>query len=279
VCAADGEHQQHGVQPDERDRPAPRAAERARGVRDQRDRGEARGDGERLERPQRAADAERHGCVAQQREQRSVGRVLVRPAEEREDFVGGGARGNVRVGVEAVQRTEPGEADVAEHVLRDQRRTEQQDRVRERDRDPQPAQRDRARAQQHEHIARAHQQRQRLKRARAEGVYVQVAERPRQPWRPAAAARGHVLRRLRRGCRRGQKHRDDDAEHPEHPDRAGQARAIGAGRARRSPPRAWRRGCLDRRAAGGRGALHRPIVAARRGQAFGEECRIHPTRV
>ena len=54
-----------------------------RGARDQRDRAEARQHGERLECPQPAGQPERHEGVAEQREQRAVGGVLVGPAEER----------------------------------------------------------------------------------------------------------------------------------------------------------------------------------------------------
>jgi hypothetical protein len=87
VRAADGEHEQHRVQSDERRRPTGRVPEPSGGASDQCDRAETAEHGERLERPQRAADAERDGRVAEQREQRSVWRVLIRPAEKREDFV------------------------------------------------------------------------------------------------------------------------------------------------------------------------------------------------
>jgi hypothetical protein len=172
VRAADGEHEQHRVKPDERDRPAARHADPLGREPDQRDRPEARDDGEGLERPQRAADAERDGRIAEQREQRAVRRVLVGPAEEREHFVARCLRGDVRVRVQSVQRAEPGEADVAEDVLGDQRRPEQQDRVREHNRDPQRAQRHRARAHEDRDIAGAHHQRQRLKAARPERAQV-----------------------------------------------------------------------------------------------------------
>jgi hypothetical protein len=117
VCTADREHKQHRVQPDECCRPARRVPEPSGCSCDQRDGGEARGDSDCLERPQAAGQAERRRRVAEQREQRAVRRVLIRPADEREDFVAGGLRGHVRVWVEAVQRAEPREADVAEDVL------------------------------------------------------------------------------------------------------------------------------------------------------------------
>jgi hypothetical protein len=117
VRAADREHEQDRVQPNECRGPARRVPEPSGRARDQRDGGEARDDRNRLKRPQAAGQAERCRRVAQQREQRAVGRVLIRPADERKDFVAGGLRGYVRVRVEAVQRAESGKADVAEDVL------------------------------------------------------------------------------------------------------------------------------------------------------------------
>jgi hypothetical protein len=117
VRAADGEHQQHGVQPDERRGPAGRLAELGRRARDERDGGEAAGDGHGLERPQASGEPERRRGVAGQREQRPVGGVLVGPADEPEDFVARRLRGDVRVRVQTVQRSQAGKAEVAEHVL------------------------------------------------------------------------------------------------------------------------------------------------------------------
>ena len=261
VSAADGELEQHRVQPDERDRPAPRHADPLGREPDQRDRAEARAHGEGLERPQRAADAERHGRVAEQREQRAVRRVLVGPAEEREHFVARCLRGDVRVRVQAVQRAESGKADVAEHVLREQRRPQQQDRVREHDRDPQRAQRHRPRAHEHRHVARAHHERQRLKAARPERAKVQVSERPRQPRRPPTAARRHVLRRRGRGLGGDQEDGHDHSEQPELPERTRQPRPTMRRRPARTSASARGASGLDRRAGGGRGGLHRLIVA------------------
>ncbi len=87
VRAADGEHEQYGIEPDERRSPAPRLPQAPGGAREQRDGAEARQDGERLERPQPTGQPERDEGVAEQREQRAVGGVLVGPAEKREDFV------------------------------------------------------------------------------------------------------------------------------------------------------------------------------------------------
>jgi hypothetical protein len=144
VRAADRQHEQHRVQPEECGGPATRVSELAGGACDEGDRGEARDDGERLERPQAAGKPERGGGIAGEREQRPVRGMLVGPADEPEDFVAGGLSGDVRVRVQPVQRSEPREAEVAEHVLGDQRRAQQQDRVRSEDRRDDRAHRQRA---------------------------------------------------------------------------------------------------------------------------------------
>jgi hypothetical protein len=263
VRTAHGEHEQHGIEPDEGRRPAARLAEAPRGHRDERNGAEAREHGERLERPQPAGEAERHEGVADQREQRPVGGVLVGPAEEREDFVARGLRGDVGVGVESVQRAEPGEADVAEHVLGDQRRPEQEERVGRHHGRRDRAQAERARGQQHEQIARAHDQAERLKAARAD-AHAEPFQRPGQPADPAAAARGDVLRRFPRRAGRRQEGARDDAEQPEQPERPQQPAAAGSRLSARGGLTAackrWRGPC--RRAGRGRGDRHRPIVAS-----------------
>jgi hypothetical protein len=240
VRAAHGEHEQHWIEPDERRRPAARLSEAPGGHRDERDRAEARQHGERLERPQPAREPERHEGIAEQREQRPVGGVLVGPAEEREDFVARGLRGDVRVRVEAVQRAEPGEADVAEHVLGDQRRPEQEDRVGRHHGRRDRAQAERARGQQHEQVARAHDQAERLKAARAD-AHAEPFQRPGQPPDPAAAARGDVLRGFPRRAGRRQEGACDDAEQAEQPERPQQPRAGRRRAARGGPPAAWER--------------------------------------
>jgi hypothetical protein len=130
VSAADGQLEQHRVQADEGRRPAGRATEACGGARDQCDRAEARGDGKHLERPQPAGDPEWSGRVAREREQRAVGGVLEGPAHEREDRVGWRFCRDVGVRVQAVQGSHAGEAQVAEHVLGDQRWAQEQDQVR-----------------------------------------------------------------------------------------------------------------------------------------------------
>jgi hypothetical protein len=181
----------------------------------------------------------------------------------------------VRVRVETVQRTEPGEADVAEDVLREQRRPEQQDHVRREDRRSDRPERQRLRSQQHERIARAHDQRQRLESSRAE-AHAESLERAGEPARPAARARGHVLRRFS-GCTGArQEDGDDDTEQPEQPERANESRralrgalpSVAAALPAQGP------GSMNWRARRGRGDRHRLIVTSTRRQACGRKCRI-----
>jgi hypothetical protein len=117
VRPSDRQHEQHRVQAHERRGPASRVSEPARRPRDQRHRREARDDRDRLERPQPARKSQGDQRVAEQREQRAVGRVLERPADEVEDVVGGRFGGDVRVGVEAMQDPQPCERQIAEDVL------------------------------------------------------------------------------------------------------------------------------------------------------------------
>ena len=194
VRTAHTQHQQHRVQADERDGP-PWRVPRARGrPRDQSHRAGARDHGDRLEGPHAAREAQRHDRVAEQREQRAIRGVQKRPADEVEHRVGGRFGGEVRVRVEPVQGAQACERQVAEHVLGDQRRSEQQARVSQRDRARESGHRQSARRQQHQRVAHAHQQRQRLVVA-ARKADAQSSQWPSQPRGPAAAARGHVLRR------------------------------------------------------------------------------------
>jgi hypothetical protein len=141
VRPADRQHEQYRVQPNERRRPAPGVPEATAGSHDQRHRAQAARDRQRLERPQPAGQPQRSRRVAREREQRTVGGVLERPSDEREDGVGRGFRRHVRIRVESVQSPHPPECQVPEHVLGDQRRAEQQDHVGRHDRDHQRAHR------------------------------------------------------------------------------------------------------------------------------------------
>jgi hypothetical protein len=218
VGATDAEHQQHGVQADERHRPAWRVSRARRRPREQRHRGEAGHDSDRLERPQAAGEPQRRDRVADEREQRAVWRVKERPADEVEHRVPRGLRGEVRVRIETVQRAQPRERQVPEHVLGDERRPQQQRRVSEHDRTHERGRRQPTRGEQHQRVARTHQQRQRLE-AVARQADPQPRQRPCQPRGPAAAACGDVQRR-RRGCARAdQEHAGDHTDQPDSADR------------------------------------------------------------
>ncbi len=137
VCAADGEDEQHRVQAHERRGPAGGVSKATGRARDERDCAEARCCREHLQRPQATRDAERGGGVADDREQRAIRGVLERPSHELEDRVGARFGGDVGVWVKAVQGPHAREGEVAEDVLGDQRRPEQQrSRARARSRRP-----------------------------------------------------------------------------------------------------------------------------------------------
>ncbi len=214
VCAAHGQHQHHRVQPHESGGPPRRLAESLGCPRDQCHRAEARSDGDCLECPQPAREPERRDRIADEREQRPVRGVLKRPADETEHLVGGSFGRHMRVGVQSVQRSQARERQIAEHVLRDQRRPKQQDHIRRHDRARQRLHRQRSRANEHERVARAHDQHQRLEAAAAQPE-VQPMQRPRQPCRPAAGASGDVLRGRGRRAGANQEERREDSEQPE----------------------------------------------------------------
>jgi hypothetical protein len=219
VGSALGQRQHHRVQADERRRPRRRAPQTPGRTRDQRDRADAREHGDRLERPQPARQPQRHERIAQQREQRTVRRVLEGPADELVHRVGGRFGGEVRVRVKAVQSPQARERQVAEHVLGDQRRAEQQDHVRHDDRHrdrrhPQPARR-----RQHQQVARAHDQHQRLEAGIGEAD-AQTPQRAGHPHRPSARAGGNELGRRRGGARAQQRHAHDDAHQAQQAERA-----------------------------------------------------------
>ena len=229
----------------------------------QRDRGQAGGDREPLQRPQPAGHPERGDRVACEREQRAVGRMLEGPAHEQVHGVGGHLGGDVRVRVQPVQGAQPGEIEVAEDILGDQRRPEQQHEVRGDDRRPQRAPGQRARGEQDRHVARGHDQRKRLEARRAE-AHTEAPQWAGQPARPAAAARGDVLRwAARRACREQQ----DAREHAEQTERPEHAQRTDRGRRCSRPGGARAAGRTSRGARGfcqGSGRLHAPIVTSRR---------------
>ena len=191
VRAAHREHEQHRVQAEEGERERARASEPPGGERRQPHGGEARDRRERLQRPQPAGEAERGHCVAGEREQRPVGRVLERPADEAEHGIGGRLGGEVRVRVEPVQGAHATEREIAEHVLGDQRRAEQQDHVGEHDSRCEQREGQRAGGHERDQVAGADDERERLEAALAEH-FARPGERAREPMRPAAAVGRHV---------------------------------------------------------------------------------------
>jgi hypothetical protein len=197
VGATDGQHEQNGVEPQEGGGEGGGVAEALCGPGGQPDRREAAKPGERLQRPQPARSPQRDGRIARQGEQRPVGGVLEGPADEAENWVGGGFGGNVGVGIEAVQGTHPREGRVAEHVLGEQRGSQEQEQVGQHDRRPQRPRRQLPDAAQHEQVAAADDQHENLEGGAAQ-VRADSAERSRQPIRPAATVGGDVA-----GWRRG----------------------------------------------------------------------------
>jgi hypothetical protein len=181
------------VQAHKHRRPLRRAPHPLRGARDQRHRAQAGGHRDRLQRPQATRQSERRERIGGEREQRAVGGALKRPPHKWEHRVGGRFGGHMRVGVKAMQHTQPRKRQVAEHVLGEQWWSQQQHHVHRHDcRGDRPA-REHPRGEQHCHIARAHRERQRLEAARADPK-PEAVQRPIQPRRPAAAATRHVLR-------------------------------------------------------------------------------------
>jgi len=233
VRAAYGQLEQHRVQSQERHRHPRRAAEAAGGPPDERHGAEARGDRQGLERPQAASRRERGREVASEREEGTVWRVLEGPSHEWEHRVGWRFGPDVGVGVEAVHRPQACEVQVAEDVLGDQRRSEQQDRVGRHDRRDDRPHGEHARRGQHRQIARAHEQHQGLKARRAD-AHSEALQRTGHPVRPAAAASRNVGGGPRGGSGGDQEH----AGH--HPQQAESAqRTKGPDPARRAAARVY----------------------------------------
>jgi hypothetical protein len=259
VCAADGQLEQHRVQAHERRGPAARMTEPPGGPRDQRDRAEARGDRDGLECPQPARDAERRGGVAREREQGPVGGVQEGPADEPEHSIRGRFRRHMRVRVKAVQGSQAGEAQIAEHVLGDERRPEQEDQVRGHDRRHERPPRQRSRRAQDKHVARAHDQRQRLEAVVADAD-AEPLQRAGHPARPPAAASRYILRGVRGGPGRQQEYRRDHADQAERAQRP--QGAVAALHAARRGYAGRRLGGWQRAGCGCRGP-YMPIVTSR----------------
>ena len=257
VGAADGQDQQHRVQAEEDRREGGRAAESCGGAGCEPHGAEAADGREHFQRPQRPGQAEGRRDVAGEREQRPVGRVLERPADEAEHGVGRGFGGKVRVGVQAVQGAHAGEGDVAERVLGDQGRPERDDHVGRHDPRRQPPQRYRTGACQHHREGAAGDEHQHLETGAAE-VRAGTGKRARQPARPAAAVGGDVPGGRLRGVEHEQQQRGQQCQQPgraAEPEGSAEALRAGRGRARaagRPGERRWP------------GRLHEPILTAPR---------------
>jgi len=132
VRAADGQYEQGRVQSHEGGGATHGAVQAPGCARNQRDRAEAREHSYCLQRPESACEPERRRQVAREREQRTIGGGRWRgrfPAQEREYRVAWRFGGGVGVGAEAMQGPKPGEAEVAEHILGDQRWPQEQDQM------------------------------------------------------------------------------------------------------------------------------------------------------
>lgn len=260
--AADGQRQQDGVQPHEGGGGGGRAPGPARGGGGQphgQQAGERRED---FERPQPAGQAERRDGVAGEREEGAVGGVLQRPADEREGGVGGCLRGDVGVGVQAVQSPHAGVVQVAEDVLGDERGSQRGRDVGQHD----PAREQRggqARgAGQRQRVAGAGGEHEDLEAARAQ-VRAGAGQRTGQPAGPAAAVGGHVARGRSGGVDGQQEQGGDDQQQARRSEcdahLAGQSPARSGSAAR--PP------CRDRLS-----RLHGPILPTA-GPAGVHDCR------
>jgi hypothetical protein len=237
VGATDSQLEQHRVQSHEHRRRLRRAAHPARGARRQGDRPEARRHRDGLERPQAARQPELRKRIGAEREQGPVRRVLERPADEREHRVGGRFGRHVRVGVEAVQHAQARKRQVPEHVLGDERRSQQQHHIRRHDRQRDRPAWERARGEQHGGVARAHHERQRLE-AGGSDPEPEAVQRAGQPARPAAAAPRHIRRRASRRARHHCEHARHHAHEARRPERAQREReASGTARRRGTVPR------------------------------------------
>jgi hypothetical protein len=134
VRTADGKPKQHGIQADEHACRLRRASHHACRASGQGDRREAAQDSQSLEGPQAAAEPERGKRIGAEREQGPIGRMLERPADERKDSVRWSFSSDMGVGVESVQYPKASKLEVAEGILRDKRRTEQQQQIGRQDR-------------------------------------------------------------------------------------------------------------------------------------------------
>ena len=243
VGAADGQHQQDGVQADVGGRHGGRASRPLGRPRRQPDGQQARQGGQGFRRPQPGAEPQRREGVAGEGEQGPVGGALQRPADEGEGRVRGGLGGDVRVGVQAVQGAHAGVVQVAEDVLGDQRRPQRHRQMGQDDPADQQRRRQPPGARQSQQVARAGAQHQDLEVGRAE-PRAKARQRSGQPGEPAAGVGWHEAGGPGGGLRsqhdqRSEQQQDAGAAEPS-PGCAGGRRC----RRGRSLPRPLRRGRL-----------------------------------
>jgi hypothetical protein len=218
VGAADCEHEQHGIQPDEGRAPARGLSESRGRPRDECDRGEARRDCDGFHHPQPTGEPEGDARVAREREQGTVGGVLEGPSDEREDRIARCFGGHMRVRIQPMQRAHPRKRQVSEDVLGEQRRRERESQVRRHDRRRDHAERQPASGEQHQHVGGAHDQRQGLEAVPAE-ARAELLERPGDPAGPPATAPRDEFRGLRGRVGAQQQNRRDDAHQAERTER------------------------------------------------------------
>ncbi len=127
--------------------------------------------------------------------------MLERPADKRKDSVGWSFGRDVRVGIQSVQHTQASKLEVAEDVLGDEWRAEQQKHVGRQDRKRDRLAGQDAGAKQRGNVACAHQKRQHLE-ARGVDANPESVQRPAQPARPAPDARRDIGRGTASGAGR-----------------------------------------------------------------------------
>ena len=217
--AADLERQDHRVQPDERGG-QPRVVTTLLGYAPhERHGGQACRERDRLERPHRAGDPERHEHVGKHHEQRPVRRLLVVPAQVGPDRVVRRRGRSEDVRVEMVDLRQPGEPHVAEDVGRQQRRREQEQHVRRHDRRDDDARREAAHAREHGE-PRAEQRDEQPAEPGPRRALAEPGERPREPVREVAHAARHEERRRGGGV-------EDEHDRCSEQDRAARRRQRG----------------------------------------------------
>lgn len=169
----------------------------------------------------------------------------------------------MRVRVHSVQSAQAGEIEVAEDVLGDQWRSDQQRQVRGDDRHPEHSPPQRAHGQQHCQVARGHDQRERLEAVGVE-AHTETREGASQPAWPAPAAGRDILRWTARGARGDEQDAREHTEQAEHAEHVQERCRDGSIPRADSAPRAGGCACAPRETCQGGARLHALIVTSRR---------------